>query len=38
MDKWRSIYRKEVRMVLRLKRFRQMGLVFLEDFTPAPTG
>jgi RNA-directed DNA polymerase len=37
MDKWRSIYRKEVRMVLCLKWFRQMGLVFLEDFTPAPT-
>jgi len=38
MDKWRSIYRKEVRMVLCLKWFRQMGLVFLEDFAPAPTG
>jgi RNA-directed DNA polymerase len=37
MDKWRSIYRKKVRMVLCLKWFRQMGLVFLEDFTPAPT-
>lgn len=33
MRKWRSVRRKEVRMVLNLVWFRKMGLTFLEDFT-----
>jgi len=35
MKSWRSIYRKEVVMVLRLDWFRELGLTFLEDFSPA---
>ena len=35
MESWRSIYRKEVLMVLRLDWFRGLGLIFLEDFSPA---
>ena len=37
MRKWQSVYRKEVRMVMGLEWFREMGLVFLDDFTLALT-
>ena len=30
---WRSIYRKEVLMVLKLDWFRGLGLIFLDDFS-----
>jgi len=36
MSKWKSVRRKEVRMVLNLTWFREMGLTFLEDFTMVP--
>lgn len=36
MKSWHSIYRKEVRMVMNLEWFRNMGLVFLEDFRNSP--
>ena len=35
MESWSSIYRKEVLMVLKLDWFRGLGLIFLEDFSPA---
>ena len=35
MNKWQSVMRKEVRFVMSRKWFRQMGLVFLQDFTQA---
>ena len=38
MRRWQSVYRKEVLMVMSLEWFREMGLVFLEDFILAPTG
>lgn len=38
MRRWQSVYRKEVLMVMSLEWFREMGLVFLDDFTLAPTG
>jgi len=37
MRRWQSVYRKEVRMVMGLEWFREMGLVFLDDFTLALT-
>lgn len=37
MKKWQSVYRKEVLFVMSLEWFRDMGLVFLNDFTLAPT-
>lgn len=33
MSKWRSVKRKEVRIVLNLGWFRRQGLIFLDDFT-----
>ena len=38
MKAWRSVLRDEVRMVLGLEWFRTLGLVFLNDYTLAPTG
>ncbi len=32
---WRSIYRKEVLMVLKLDWFQGLGLIFLDDFSLA---
>ena len=34
MKSWRSIYRKEVLIVLKLDRFRELGLTFLDDYSP----
>jgi len=34
MKRWRSIFRKEIKMVLNLSWFRNLGLVFLDDFSP----
>ena len=37
MRRWQSVYRKEVLFVMSLEWFRDMGLVFLNDFSLAPT-
>lgn len=36
MNRWQSVKRKEVRFVMNLQWFRELGLVFLYDFTQAP--
>jgi len=36
MNRWQSVMRKEVRFVMNLQWFRELGLVFLYDFTQAP--
>jgi len=33
MNKWQSVFRKEVRFTLNLKWFRMQGLIFLDNFT-----
>ena len=35
MNKWQSLARREVRVVLNVAWFRKQGLVFLDDFTRA---
>jgi RNA-directed DNA polymerase len=37
MRSWRSAYRGEVQRVLNLKWFRNLGLIFLSDYSPTPT-
>jgi RNA-directed DNA polymerase len=37
MKAWRSVRREEVRIILGLDWFRKIGLVFLNDYTPAPS-
>jgi RNA-directed DNA polymerase len=38
MDRWHSVRKEEVRKVLNHGWFRNLGLVFLDDFTSAPPG
>jgi hypothetical protein len=37
MRSWRSVRREEVRIILGLEWFRKIGLVFLNDNSPAPS-